>query len=215
MPSGLILLSALLSLAAPGRDEPAEPHRDLIHSDVPLWTGQRGMWPRAFYEGDSFGCQTRVRYGDWRFDETGTSDDPVWYRFSNYGVNHCFALVADAQERDELAGRWPNPSFFIEFGTARGRDGPVELWALQRGVRPGSDYLLLARAPAAGAVTSFDVLQRACPRALMRGGTNLSILLTGYCAINSREELIQLARHMARLPPLGRMTLAEPAAGQD
>ena len=213
---GSILLSALLTLAAVTSDEPPGPRRDLIHSDVPLWTSQREMmWPRAFYDSDSFGCQTRVRYGDWRFEEGGMDADSVWYRFHNYGVNHCFALVQESRERAELAAARPDPSFFIELGTARGRNGPVELWALQRGVRPGSEYLLLARAPAAGAIAAFDVLQRACPRDRMRGGMNLSILLTGYCAIDSREELIQLARRMARLPPLGRIALAEPISGQD
>jgi len=210
MPHGPILLSALLSLAAVPGDGPAGPRRDPIHSDIPLWTGQAGMWPRAFQDGDSFGCQTRVRYGDWRFEEAG-GGDPIWYRFANYGVHHCFMLASNADERAALAGTRPDPSFLIELGTAPGRDGPVELWTLQRGVRPGSDYLLLARVPAPGAITSFDVLQRACPAGRRRGGVPLSILLTAYCAINSRQDLIQLARRMARLPPLGRIALAEPA----
>jgi len=210
------MISLLLSLLLTSSDGAAEVRRELIHSDLPLWTSQReAMWPRAFYEGDSFGCQTRVRYGDWRFDETEPGGDPLWYRFANYGVNHCFALVRDARERGELATAQSDPSFFIELGTARGRNGPVELWALQRGVRPGSNYLLLARTPAAGPVAAFEVLQRACPRASMRGGTNLSILLTGYCAVESREALIQLARRMARLPPLGRLVLADPTSPED
>src|SRR4051812_19057676 len=104
MAHGLILLPALLALAAAAPGEPAQPQRELIHSDIPLWSSQREtMWPRAFYQGDSFGCQTRVRYGDWRFDETEAGGDPLWYRFGNYGVNHCFALVTDARERGELA----------------------------------------------------------------------------------------------------------------
>src|SRR6185436_11154158 len=39
MPHGLTLLSALLFLGVAPGGEPAEPHRDLIHSDLPLWTG--------------------------------------------------------------------------------------------------------------------------------------------------------------------------------
>ena len=214
MPHGPILLSALLILAAAPGDEPAGPRRDPIHSDLPLWTGQAGIWPRAFSSGDSFGCETRMRYGDWRFDEAEAGSDPVWYRFANYGVHHCFMRVRDADERAGLDGRGPDPSFLIALGIARGRDGPLELWALQRGVRPGSDYLLLARVPAPGAITSFDVLQRACPQGSTRGGVPLSILLTGYCAINSRQELIALARRMARQPPLGRLSFVAPEAAE-
>lgn len=44
----------------------------------------------------------------------------------------------------------------------------VELWAVQIGARPGSDYLLLSREPVEGLVEKFKVLQVACPTANVR-----------------------------------------------
>lgn len=45
-----------------------------------------------------------------------------------------------------------------------------------------------------------------CPRANVRDGGSLDILLTRYCAVNSRSELSRLARRMAQRPPLGSLT---------
>jgi hypothetical protein len=210
-----MLFAIWLTLQGAADSEPPERHADLIHSDLPLWTsGSEEMWPRAFVDGDSFGCETRVSYGDWRFDETG-EDDPTWYRFSNYGVFHCWMWVQRADGRDELRGRQPDASFFIDLGTAQGPAGSVELWALQMGSRPGSDYLLLSRQPEGGSISRFAVLQRDCPADNRRGGPSLSILLTRYCAINSRRELTQLARRMARRPPLGDLVFVGQPPGDD
>ncbi len=63
------------------------------------------------------------------------------------------------------------------------------------------------REPADGAVRSFNVLQAECPSANRRRGPGLSILITSYCAINSRSELLQLARRMAQRPPFGTLSL--------
>lgn len=80
------------------------------------------------------------------------------------------------------------------------------------GARPGSQYLLLSRDPAEGLVDGFNVLQTQCPRENRRGAGALKVLLTHYCAINSRSELTRLARRMARRMPLGSLTLV-PATG--
>lgn len=209
-------LALLLLLFQSPQAEPREQQQDLIHSDLPLWhTGSGDMWPRAFHNGDSFGCTSRIRFGDWRYDERETEGEPSWYRIHNYGVFHCFMLVKDADERSDLDGGEPDPSFWIALGTVSIDQVPVELWALQRGARPGSDYLLLSRRPASGAIESFDVLERECPRNRVRHGSGLSILLTRYCAINSREELVRLARRMSRRPPLGRLTFVASAESDD
>jgi hypothetical protein len=210
------LIPALLAAFVGAQAEPEDRHQDLIHSDVPLWTHEQGnLWPRAIGDADSFGCQTRIRFGDWRYDEAGVADEPTWYRFSNYGVFHCFMWVRDARERRDLAGREPDGSFFVELGTARGREGLVELWALQRGSRPGSNYLLLSRAAGTGAISEFEMLQRECPRDRLREGPPLSVLITSYCAINGPRELTQLARRMAQLPALGRLTFVAAAEEED
>jgi hypothetical protein len=83
------------------------------------------------------------------------------------------------------------------------------LWALQTGARPGSDYVLLSRKPENGIVKRFDVLQRACPKSLMRKTESIDILLTDYCSVNSRSDLIVFARKMAKLPPLASLVWVE------
>jgi hypothetical protein len=211
------LVPALLGAFFGAQAEPEERHAVTIHSDLPLWTHRQGnLWPRGFVDDDSFGCESRVRYGVWRLDEAGEEEEEAtWYRFANYGVFHCFMLVKHAHVREGLAGGDSDASFLVELGTTRGRDGPVELWALQRGVVPGSDYLLLSRPPVNEAITAFDVLQRECPRGRLRSGPQISILLTRYCVINDRQELTQLARRMARLPALGRLTFVAADEEQD
>ena len=215
MPRLSILLAALLLPAGAGEGQDGEVRRDLIHSDLPLWPAEsETTWPRAFNEGDSFGCASRLRYGDWKLQESADDAGAHWYRITNYGVFHCFMLVRDADTREALAGHDPNPSFLIELGRARAPGGEVELWALQRGTVPGSSYLLLSSRPGSGAISRLDVLQRRCPDRLVRDRSAVSILITRYCAINDRAELIGLARRMAQLPPLGTLTLDSSATSE-
>lgn len=83
------------------------------------------------------------------------------------------------------------------------------LWAIQIGARPGSNYLLLARESEKELDDSYLVLQRKCPRNNIRSGPNLDILKTDYCSINSRKDLIQLAKNMLKRPPLGFLEYVE------
>ncbi|HEX5182830.1 MAG TPA: hypothetical protein VFW19_06725 [Allosphingosinicella sp.] len=200
----LAFLACGLSLISASPPAQPELHSDLIHSDLPLWTSDyKKMWPRAFVGQNDFGCIHNIRLGDWKFDQPG--QDGSWYRLTNYGVFHCFLMVRSAFERSELETAKVSYSFLIDLGRARRRNEDVELWALQMGGRP-SDYLLLARKPERGAIRSFEVLQRECPREDVRSGRNLAILLTSYCAINDQQELIALARRMAQRAPLGTLT---------
>jgi hypothetical protein len=204
MQSLAFLVSVLLLISAPVPTQ-TEMHSDLIHSDLPLWTsGYKGMWPKAFMEKDSFGCAHNIKLGDWKFDEQ--AHDSSWYRFTNYGVFHCFLIVRSAYERDDLGTGKFSYSFLIDLGRTRSPSGNVELWALQMGGLPGSDYILLARKPQPGIIKTFVVLQRQCPREDARSGPSLDILSTSYCAINTPEELVQLARRMAQRVPLGTLT---------
>lgn len=185
---------------------------ELLHSDLPLWRpGDGGVWPEAFTDPDSFGCSHRLKLGIWRFDARGEDEDgPIWYRLTNYGAMHCWMNVAEGSEHDTFGSS--RPSFLVELGSAGGR----ELWALQLGARPGSEYLLLARSPAEGPIDHFDVLQRNCARRQLRRGEPLDILITRYCNITTKAELVAIARRMTALPPLGRMRLhAVPPASDD
>lgn len=207
-PMAAIALICAVPMAARAQEEPAA---DLLHADLPLFGDEtKDKWPRAFTDVGSgdFGCTSRVRFGDWSFRETEYPDDESWFQFSNYGAFHCSANIAEASERASLEAASSRPGFFVLLD---GRHDP-ELWALQIGARPGSDYILLSRPAGEGIVTSFSVLQRDCPAGSRRNGRPIDILTTGYCSIPSLDELLQLARSMAKRAPLGTLTLAEPIA---
>lgn len=211
-----VLAVALVLAPAAGAQAPEEMASDIVHSDLPIFGhGGDNEWPRGFSDEDSFGCTSRVAFGDWAFRETGAQDgdDTRWYRFSNYGVFHCWANTFRSYEREQLDGADFHPSFFVLLEATRIGGNEVELWTVQIGARPGSEYLLLSRIPAEGLVESFTVLQTACPRGNVRDAGSLDILLTRYCAINSKAELIRLARRMTQRPPRG--TLTRLAGDQD
>ena len=203
------LVAALLfapSVSGQSLDEMAD---DILHSDLPIFgRGGDNEWPQHFYDDDSFGCTSRVAFGDWVFRERGAESDGdvQWYRFSNYGVFHCWANAFRAYERASLEGADFYPSFFAFLGSTSVDGSDIELWTVQIGARPGSQYLLLSRSPAEGLIETFTVLQTECPRANVRDGGSLDILLTRYCAVDSRSELVRLARRMAQRPALGTLT---------
>lgn len=206
--TAILVVSLLLAPRAKAQS-PDEVANDLLHSDVPLFgRGGDDEWPQHFHDADSFGCASRVAFGDWslRAADAADEDDAEWYRFSNYGVFHCWAMTFRAYERGKLDGAESRPSFFVLLGTTRVAGKDVELWTVQIGARPGSDYLLLARAPGAETIDTFTVLQAACPRGNVRDSGSLDILLTRYCVVRSRAELVRLARRMAQRPPRGTLT---------
>jgi hypothetical protein len=201
----LALVAALLAVfsATPALAQ----DNDLIHSDAPLWKpGSDKVSPSHFTDGDSFGCVHRMKLGVWRYTETASgaeedfAEDDTWYRFTNYGVFHCWMNVSVGYEPGKFMDS--RPGFLIALGDMGGK----QLWAFQLGARPGSDYLLLARPVGDGPIDRFEVLQRECSKAQLRGGPSLDILITRYCAINSQEEMTAMARRMAKRPPLGVMT---------
>jgi hypothetical protein len=201
--------SLLISASARGQslDEVA---RDLVHSDLPIFGhGGGNVWPQHFYDDDSFGCTSRVAFGDWAFRERDaiTEEHVEWYRFSNYGVFHCWANIFRASDRAKLDGADFHPSFFVFLGKMSVNGADVELWAVQIGATPGSEYLLLSRDSSEGLIEDFNVLQTECPRANVRDAGSMDILSTRYCAIDSRSELNRFARRMALRPSLGTLTL--------
>ena len=177
-----------------------------IHSTLPLYTFDwEQTWPRSFSSGEEFGCTSRVAFGDWRFTPSpdNSGGEQHWERFTNYGGFHCAAIMRTADEQSALDGsRWAY-GFFVQLGTARKGAVRWELWALQKGIVPGSEYTLLAREPAGATIERFTVLQQRCPSGMKRETKGLDIWNTRYCAINSRAELLSLSRKMLALPALG------------
>lgn len=178
---------------------------EFIHSSLPLYTFEwQELWPRSSEDGDGFGCRSRIGLGDWRFTPAGTNGQEEWHRFSNYGAFHCAAVLRHAYERAELESAQSNLGFFVRLGSARHDSRVWELWALQRGSRPGSEYTLLAReANDPRLIVEFRVLQQRCPRGMIREVQGFDVWRTRYCAIGTRTELLSLARRMLRLPAIG------------
>ena len=183
-----------------------------IHSDLPLYTFDwEAIWPRSFSSKDEFGCMSRVAFGDWRFvpAQANQHEEEYWERFSNYGVFHCAAVMRTADERTGLEdARWEY-GFFVQLGKAKLGSADWEIWALQKGTVPGSDYTLLAREPRQEElIHEFRVLQQHCPSGRLLEADGLDVWNTRYCAINSRSELLSLGRRMLRLPPRGTIARA-------
>lgn len=207
----MVLAVAMLAFGNPClADEPPEISADMLHADVPLYTFEwEDMWPRNFTSGDDFGCVSAVRFGDWQF--MPASDNPnentSWGRFLNYGVFHCAAILLEAENRQELDKAAWRYGYFVKIGTGR-RNGKLwELWVIQSGTRPGSDYRLLAREPKQTAPFAFQVLQQRCPKSWYREGKGLDVWRTHYCVTNSRADLLTLARRMLALPARGTLAL--------
>jgi hypothetical protein len=216
--SGAMAVPALafLPAAAPAQDG-AELVAEHLHSAVPLYSFDwKDMWPRSFHEGDEFGCASRVSFGDWRFVPTDPRpDNEHWSRFSNYGVFHCAAIFRSAEKRDKLdEAKW-SYGFFVRLGKARLGSGRWELWALQKGMVPGSEYTLLAREEGEGVVDSFSVLQRRCPPGRSMEARGMDVWSTRYCLVASRAELLSLGRRMLRQPPLGTISLVGPSSNPE
>lgn len=212
-------LAAFAPLSAEaGAERRSEPVAEWLHSDLPLYTFEwEGIWPRAFRSDDEFGCTTRVAWGDWRFTRADAEDrEGSWERFTNYGVFHCAAILRAASERAELDEAQWRYGFFVHLGRDRLKSQHWELWALQKGTVPGSEYILLAReAGGDKLIKGFRVLQRRCPAGRVREAGDFDVWATRYCAIDSRSELLALARRMLRLPPLGTIAWAAEAPESD
>lgn len=197
-------LIALAGQATASKEEDDWPAKDLIHSDVPLYGLGPNLWPKHFSDDDgSFGCTSRMSFGDWRL-KLG-EDDEVWWRVSNYGVFHCALIFRTASQSESLKQATYRYGFLVKLGTGKIKERPVELWAFQIGTVPGSDYVLLARAPSEDVIKTFIMLQRKCPANSVRSSPSLDIFGSSYCSINSKAELLSLARAMLKRPPLGHL----------
>lgn len=182
-----------------------------VHSDLPIYNFDfEELWPRAFVPEDAIaGCTSRVSFGDWKFtpNPAGESSDEWWLRIRNYGVFHCAANLYNSDTRADLEEGEFSRGLFVRIGDEDVDDPARELWVLQEGFVPGSDYVLLARELNEDLVETFTVLQRQCPIGAFREVMGMDIWATGYCAINSDTDMYRFASEMLKLPPLGELTL--------
>ncbi|MEM7780077.1 MAG: hypothetical protein AAF697_06785 [Pseudomonadota bacterium] len=190
-----------------GADEFAD---DLIHSRLPLYGFDWDeFWPQPVSDEDSFGCAS-INIGDWRFEPNSADERarPYSMRFELRGIFTCGIRVFEEDEqglRDE-GGRL---GFFARIGEGEISGELVQIWVLQLGARPGSEYLLLAQLPGETGGEEYSVLQRRCPFDRLLRVRNLDSYRTDYCAIDSHEELLALASDMLEFPPLGTLTKQE------
>ncbi|MBO6525670.1 hypothetical protein [Erythrobacter sp.] len=212
--AALLLLSAVPAVG--GEDEKVyEWEYTLIHSDLPLYDFEwDDFWPRGMVGEDIIaGCETRVAFGDWQFTPNPADQfphDPVWYRLSNYGAFHCATNIRTAPKRDELDEGPFSRGFFARIGEGRRDDRTFEIWVLQQGMIPGSEYTLLARNGGKDdLIRSFRVLQSRCPKSNLLKARNLDVWQTRYCKINDRHQLLRFARRMLREPDYGTLELIE------
>ena len=218
---------ALYSAPAAAQDEEYEAVR--VHSDLPIYTfNYEDVWPRSIRSQESdrivlrFGCTSRVSFGDWKFTPNPSDEygDEWWLRVSNYGVFHCAANLRHADTINDLENGEFSRGLFVRIGDEDVDEPRRELWILQQGFVPGSDYIFLARDLNEERVTSFTVLQRRCPIGAYREVLGMDVWTTGYCAINSDTDMFRFASEMLKLPPLGELTLqkdpeAKEASGSD
>ena len=211
---GLGLLAGVPLQAEGTRDyEGEEFASDPIHSDLPLYSFEwADLWPRDYADSDTLaGCVSRIRFGDWLLQPNSAdayADEPEWYRFGSHGVFHCIVNIRIAEDRGELATGPFDHGFFVKLGQVEREGALIELWAIQKGTLPGSEYMLLTRVPDDEIITAFDVLQQRCPTKYWRELTGpFDIFRTGYCAINSRADLLAMAKSMLALPKMGTLEL--------
>jgi len=186
----------------------------LIHSDLPLWGSKsKNVWPQSFVDDTSFGCASKIKFGDWKYTEGEEIDS--WFRLTNYGVFHCYLMVRKAYDRSNLKAKDWQPTYLIEIDQVKHGQKTLGLSILQLGARPGSDYILLAHDKSDDMVKTYYVLQRACSRKNTRTGPEMDILSTRYCAVNSKRELIRMAKKMAKRPPLGKLVFVTSEIGDE
>ena len=166
---------------------------------MPLFGFNDGLWPQNTAEEESIGCTSRIALGDWFYNER-----ELW-RLGNYGVFHCAIVETRGLTVNDLESGFDAYSWFVSLGRVQSADGELELWVLQSGVAPGSDYTLLASKGDNQPIEELLILQRKCPPNRIRTGPEMDVWSTRYCAINSQEELTNLAAQMVHLPPLGKM----------
>ena len=179
---------------------------DLIHSDIPLFSyDSKYVWPKRVSDADSVGCIHPIKLGYWEYREQDEIER--WFRLDNYGAFHCFIVIRDARDHEALDYYEGKLSRLIQISKFETTDrGRRVLWALQIGGKPGSDYLFLTSYDNEIIATTFEVLQRDCPDKNIRMSSRDDDLDTQYCAINTQEELIALAKEMASRPALGHLS---------
>jgi hypothetical protein len=155
-----------------------------------------------FYDEESFGCSSNIRFGDYREVPADEEWGESWWRIQNYGVIHCGLLFSQASNRTDLGSGFRDHAWIIVLDKVHTTGGELELLALQIGVRGGSTYLLLSRPTAGGLDASLNVLDPECPRGATRQARSFDSWRTDYCAVPSQAALRRIARAASRRPPV-------------
>lgn len=192
---------------------------DLLRSDLPLWGdyGDQDVWPHSFAAEADFGCLSllsgRYRLVLFSFDDEGRrpdDDEVAWVEFQNRSIFHCVMGFADAEGPTGPTFD-SRPAFLIDLQPDRPDNN---LFALQVGLRGGSEYWLLRRrlGEAGG---SFDLLGPECPERLERRAHLATVFRTDYCAAAVKSDVVDMAKAAALRPAIGELTYSGPEALRD
>ena len=183
-----------------------------VHADLPLWIETENLYPRSFTDDDSFGCSGPVKFGNWKLtyrSETNEPDadapDVEWLKIYNYGVFHCAYGFQWSYELKDLETTSAKLGHFVELGLVDTPSGKMDLWAMQSGFSPGSDYIFVTRPNNSNPNTPYEVLDIQCPKKYIRAAGNIDIFRTDYCSINNKRSMRRFAKRMAKLPPIGKL----------
>jgi hypothetical protein len=186
---GRIFPALIILLFAAAQSAVAAEGDDIFHSELPLW-------------GDYPNDNDLLATGTWRVGAPSCERClATWMSFGFLGPTHpSFYVWEAAEERAALRSVRPQPSAFVRLD---GEQNP-SLFVLQIGFRPGSRYLLLT-ADAGKPIKHLSVLDAQCDGVFGAHRVHARVptanFITGYCAVESREALRQLARAALNRPP--------------
>lgn len=180
----------------------------LLRSDLPLWLDyqDQSISPRSFQDETGFGCLSEWQMGDWKLTYTAKNawytPTPIWWRVNMHGIIHCGASFQQGSDRGGNAGG-VRAGFMVKLGVDAATG--LELWAWEIGVRPGSEYMLLATS-GDEKQKRFRVLDTDCNGGeIRRADPTLSTWRTDYCNVPTQDVMRSIAKAAAARPPLGEL----------
>lgn len=172
-----------------------------FRSGLPLFTDADELWPRSFFDEDSFGCETILIPGDYLGSLDPVNAEPVWWRVANYGVMHCAMVFASGFGRDSLTAAQIGFAWLAPLGEVEGPIGEdLELFAFQIRWRGGIEYLFLAR-DRDGDNRSWIMLDPECPAGALRESEPIDVWGTRFCELGDAATAHSIAQDAVQREP--------------
>ena len=172
----------------------------LIHSDLPF-TPKEGQTISPYHcdAPDVIASCTEFPIGNWRMHRSDCSDCDEWIGLRMNGIFHpVYGFQRSFTKGD--AGSVTDLAFIIRLTRKR---EPVELYAIEIGLRTGSRYMLVARRGRKERIENLDVLDARCDgegATWRRPPEPIDVFLTDYCAVATIDALERMAREALKRP---------------